>query len=214
MCLYHTFYSSTVGLIVSSHFTKKFIYILFLQISFALYNRFIIVNGFLKVFKELINRNYKITVFRRFSKSENINSIVLPVLGAYGAIQLIKDNTLKLSPKAIDADSGEILSENNKQLFSNWDWKNDALRYIKNSDFVVFYWTEPPTDNMIWELDKSIEAKNINKLLIITDRENKKSIKTFLKHKKINLSVLEYNKDSFRKMCFNLFKSLTSNKNQ
>lgn len=177
-----------------------------------LISRFYFANGIICSLKLLINSRYKICLFRRFNESNNIKTRILPIIGAYGKIFSINDNTLVKSQVEQHLQlSKDIMSETNEYLFvSDDNWKEKALKYIKSTNLIIFYWNDEPTSNMIWELNSTISIRGKKHILIILESNDPKNIllklSPYLYTKALendNIIVVNKNWRSFKKEMYN-----------
>lgn len=179
-----------------------FIYGIILGSFMVLFSRFILANTLITLLKWFLNDKYSILVFRKY---EDLNSainkrVVTPSLGAYGHVINILDNTFLNSKSGITADTEAILSNSKEYIFcTDNNWQDRVLFELKKANLVVFHWEEVPSENMLWELFRTLEVIPHNQILFITNPYVKEAMNYIFKEplEGLNFTMKQINHITF-----------------
>lgn len=142
--------------------------------------RFIFVNlAVLELLKNIADRRLRIVVFRRFQdigKEVDVGfdlrhrTVVLPVLGAFGQLFVVHNESLVATQPGPNADSEEVVSQLSKAIkFEHADWVYGVSDLIRETDIAVFHWGSVMSDSMLLELRESQRILSPQRLIIIVD---------------------------------------------
>jgi hypothetical protein len=124
--------------------------------------RFVVVNGIIRHLKWCLGSEFNVVIFRRFSSeyAHANRALIAPILGAYGKVTAIYDESLAGSDAAgPNADSESILGESHMAIHcGDHDWRNTVRHELAKADLAIFDWPDMPTENMQWEFKQAICA--------------------------------------------------------
>jgi hypothetical protein len=138
--------------------------------------------------KYRVDSLFRIVVFRRNATSFAKNHItsVMPACGVYGQVLLLMDETLattweggwsRLNQWVI----GEIYQPVIADYDSKDEWKAVVTTELTYADFVVFDWPGEITENMIWELEQTVNKIPLQRIMILLSIASGKVVKEILR---------------------------------
>jgi len=159
---------------------KQSIFLTIIEFAPIVYiNRFILCNGTIKLFKRMLDRDFNIVIFRRFSAehSHTSKAVIYPAFGAYGQILSLQDETLMKAKEGVSPDSESILSEYYTLASTTEEkWRQNISKYLSIADFCILYWPDMPTFNMQWEFAEAIRMLPAQRILLIVKEEQLEEI--------------------------------------
>ncbi|WP_421794654.1 hypothetical protein [Haliscomenobacter sp.] len=197
---------------VISSFVKKDPTWIFLLLSpFIVFSaRYILGNSTIKIFKKILNQEFKILIFRRFSAdfSEINKKLIYPTLGAYGNLLSINDKYLFEAKSGTNPDSEQILNEYRTLLYSTEkSWQKHVAFYLLHADLVIFQWNDLPTKNMEWEFLVTLSQMPEHRIIFICDQNNLSQIQCYvqniLKQKASSIKFISISNDTTSKLFVN-----------
>jgi hypothetical protein len=192
------FVLSTGFMLKGGILSGRFVFFLVLVFFFAPFVRYFVVNiSIIQLAKALIAGDFTIIVFRKFfgdfatqKFDHDHKSKLLPLLGAYGNVVLIHNESLVAAPPGLNADSEEIMSQLRDSITCEGEdeWQPRVLKRLHSADLAVFHWATPPTVNMLWELERAVESLPSSRLLFI-ESDPSWGLKAFLESRFSNVSM-------------------------
>ena len=170
-------------IVVIGSITSNMLIILSLGFVGLLVSRFLLANGTLRLVKRLLDRRFKIVLFRRFetNSADLFAKKISPVIGAYGRNVIIKDESLEQAGHPATADAADVLSGRSIALVESADrWRSTVLTEVKVADAAVFFWPCSPTNNMSWELAQSRGRLEAQRLIFLVTAESLKPVSMYL----------------------------------
>ncbi|MDQ3816347.1 MAG: hypothetical protein M3362_01495 [Acidobacteriota bacterium] len=130
-------------------------------------SRYVLANGVIRYLKWLLEGQFNVIIFRRFSPQyAHANRVlVAPIFGAYGRVIYIRDQSLLSADPGVNADSELILGEPHLSIqCGDSDWQNTVREELANADLAVFHWLDVPTENMWWEFQQALRFLPVERL--------------------------------------------------
>jgi hypothetical protein len=169
--------------VLSTEFYNKKQYVLFFVLFIIMIpvNRFLLANNTLRLMKQIAGYKFNILIFRKFSGdySHVIKRYLAPSLGAYGNIISIWDENLERVKGGVNSDSEDVLGESSQSIYAeDKEWKEVVSDKISTSDCFVFYWPQPPGENMLWEYHTCLaNVKEDQRFLFLVHDNNANEIR-------------------------------------
>jgi hypothetical protein len=154
-------------------------------------SRFVLANRTLLVVKQCIDRNFRIVHLRRFSsESAHVSrAVIAPILGAYGRLLSVRDETLLQAKAGFNADSEAVLGEVYETAkLDDDEWKPFVADQLFRADLVVFDWPGAPTPAMKWEFHEAERWVHPERMLWFTRDVQVDPLRAWLKdHARVEL---------------------------
>jgi hypothetical protein len=140
-------------------------------------SRTYLANGVFRLFKWILDSEFRIVVFRHFSKefADQNKKVVLPNVGAYGQIIAIEDTTLTHAVAGVNPDSESIIGELANLIQPSERWTRLVEGELAHADFVVFHWRGAVTNNMRWELRAARARFPPSRMIFLVGRETEQA---------------------------------------
>jgi len=144
------------------------------------FNRFVFINlAVLELLKQHVASDLRFAVFRRFqsdsSKSdagfnERHRQIILPVLGAFGKVSVVHDDSLEKTEHGPNSDSERINADAEKAIkLAQGEWVHGVFEMIRASDVAVFHWGSVLSESMLLELHIAEKLLTSQRLIFVVD---------------------------------------------
>jgi hypothetical protein len=145
--------------------------------------RYGLVNGTIKVLKQLVGGGFRVVLFRRFSRelAHLDRGVIAPMFGAYGRNIYLHDPTLMAATPGPNADSEAVLAETSALLrLQNAEWKAHVQAGLEIADLAVFHWACAPTENMAWEYAEATKYLPPSRLVFVCNTVTGREVNAWL----------------------------------
>ena len=169
-----------------------------ISIWYVIVVRLHVVFGIITWIKGLVNNEFNIVLFRRFApNSAEVNrQVVAPIVGAYGQVVALEDETLLGARAGADPGTESVLGDIRKLHRANdSDWKSVVTKALSEASIVVFHWDTFPTSSMRWEFEKAVEVLPSDRLLLIISRVIANKLEYWLheyESENNNIKIIQY----------------------